>query len=48
MNIIEHQRIEAITTDGIHWDIYVREADLVKDTANGKRVQTSEIRSILN
>ena len=44
MNIIEHEGAEAVTTDGVHWDIYVRDAELVKDLANGKRVQTSEIR----
>jgi len=44
MNIIEHQGAEAVTTDGIHWDIYVRDAELVKDIAHAKRVQTSEIR----
>jgi hypothetical protein len=44
MNIIEHKGAEAVTTDGIRWDIYVRDTELVKDIANGKRLQTSEIR----
>jgi hypothetical protein len=44
MNIIEHQGAEAVTTDGIHWDIYVRDTDLVEELANSKRIQTSDIR----
>ena len=44
MNIIECQGAEAVTTDGIHWDIYVRDTGLVEDIANGHKVQTSDIR----
>jgi hypothetical protein len=44
MNIIEFEAAEAVTTDGIHWDIYVRDAELVKDMPNSRRVQTSDIR----
>ncbi len=44
MNIIECQGAEAVTTDGRHWDIYVRDTALVADIANGHRVQTSDIR----
>ena len=44
MNIIECQGAEAVTTDGLHWDIYVRDTDLVEDIANSNKVQTSDIR----
>ena len=44
MNIIEFEAAEAVTTDGIHWDIYVRDAELVRDMPNSQRVQTSDIR----
>ena len=44
MNIIECQGAEAVTTDGRHWDIYVRDTDLVEDIDNGHKVQTSDIR----
>jgi len=44
MNIIEHQGAEAVTTDGEHWDIYVRDTTLVEDLANARKVQTSDIR----
>jgi hypothetical protein len=44
MNIIEYQGAEAVTTDGLHWDIYVRDTTLVEDLADGHKVQTSDIR----
>jgi hypothetical protein len=44
MNIITYQGAEAVTTDGVHWDIYVRDTELVQDLANSSRVQTSDIR----
>lgn len=44
MNIIEYQGAEAVTTDGRHWDIYVRDTGLVEDIANAHKVQTSDIR----
>lgn len=44
MNIIEFEAAEAVTLDGIHWDIYVRDAELVKDLPNSHKVQTSDIR----
>ena len=34
MNIIAYQGAEAVTTDGVHWDIYVRDTELVQDLAN--------------
>ena len=44
MNVIEYQGAEAVTTDGLHWDIYVRDTELVRDIEQGARVQTSDIR----
>ncbi|MGD2075235.1 MAG: hypothetical protein PVI91_00890 [Gammaproteobacteria bacterium] len=44
MNIIEYQGAEAVTTDGVHWDIYVRDFELVEDLADSHKVQTSDIR----
>jgi hypothetical protein len=44
MNIIEFQGAEAVTTDGIHWDIYVRDLELVQDIQHNARIQTSDIR----
>jgi hypothetical protein len=44
MNIIAYQGAEAVTVDGVHWDIYVRDTELVQDLANSNRVQTSDIR----
>lgn len=44
MNIIEFEAAEAVTIDGLHWDIYVRDAELVRDMPNSSRVQTSDIR----
>jgi hypothetical protein len=44
MNIIEYQGAEAVTTDGAHWDIYVRDTELVADISDAHRVQTSDIR----
>jgi hypothetical protein len=44
MNIIECQGAEAVTTDGRHWDIYVRDTGLVEGIANSHKVQTSDIR----
>ncbi|TNF35742.1 MAG: hypothetical protein EP315_05305 [Gammaproteobacteria bacterium] len=44
MNIIEFEAAEAVTLDGVHWDIYVRDAELVKDLPNSHKVQTSDIR----
>lgn len=44
MNIIEQDGAEAVTVDGRHWDIYVRDLSLVQDLAAPGPVQTSEIR----
>jgi hypothetical protein len=44
MNVIEHEGAEAVTIDGRHWDIYVRDTALVEDLADSHKVQTSDIR----
>jgi hypothetical protein len=44
LQIIAYASAEAVTTDGVHWDIYVRNDELVKDLENSKKVQTSDIR----
>lgn len=44
INVISFQSAEAVTTDGVHWDIYVRNAELADDLDNPAQVQTSEIR----
>jgi len=44
MHIIEHDGAEAVTLDGVRWDIYVRDLALVRDLSVATRVQTSEIR----
>jgi hypothetical protein len=44
MNVIAFQGAEAVSTDGVHWDIYVRDTELVEDLANSSKVQTSDIR----
>lgn len=44
INIIEYESCEAVSMDGVHWDIYVQDADLVSDIDDDIRVQTSDIR----
>lgn len=44
LNIIEYESAEAVSMDGVHWDIYVRDADLVNDIESDTRIQTSDIR----
>lgn len=44
MNIIAYEGAEAVTIDGLHWDIYVRDMELVRDLESAQPVQTSEIR----
>jgi heat shock protein HspQ len=39
MNIIEHEGAEAVTTDGLHRDIYVRDTTLVEDLADSHMVR---------
>lgn len=44
LNIISYASAEAVTTDGVHWDIYVHDDALVKDLQDSYKVQTSDIR----
>jgi hypothetical protein len=44
LNIVSYASAEAVTTDGVHWDIYVRNDELVKDLEDSYKVQTSDIR----
>lgn len=44
MNIIEYKGAEAVSLDGIHWGIYVRNRDLIKDINIQGCIQTSDIR----
>jgi len=44
MNVIRYQSAEAVTTDGIHWEIYVSNDELRKGLDPHAHVQTSDIR----
>lgn len=44
LQTIAYASAEAVSTDGVHWDIYVRNDELVKDLENSHKVQTSDIR----
>ena len=44
MNIIEYADAEAVTTDGVNWDIYVRDSELLLGLDNRRKIQTSDIR----
>ena len=44
MNIIEYKGAEAVTQDGINWDIYVKNNELIKDLSSTKNIQISDIR----
>lgn len=44
MHIIRYASAEAVTTDGVHWDIYVSNDALLRDLPQDCRVQTSDIR----
>jgi len=44
MNIIEYKGAEAVTLDGVNWDIYVKNRELVKGLDSQKNVQISDIR----
>ena len=43
MNCISYKSADAITTDGVHWDIYVTDDELLAGL-EGKNILTSEIR----
>lgn len=44
VNVIEYGSAEAVTMDGIHWDIYVTNDELIEDISDQVKVQTSDIR----
>lgn len=44
VHVIRHASAEAVTTDGVHWDIYVSNDALVADLPQDCQVQTSDIR----
>ena len=44
LNTIVYASAEAVTTDGVHWGIYVRDDELVKDLPNSHKIQTNDIR----
>ena len=44
VNIIRYKSAEAVTSDGIHWDIYVSNDSLLDGLEHGKSVQISDIR----
>jgi len=43
MNFITYESAEAVTTDGVHWDIYVTDGELLEGL-EGKNILTSDIR----
>ena len=43
-NTVKYQSAEAVSTDGINWDIYVSNDLLLQDLDTDKRIQTSDIR----
>lgn len=44
VHVIRHASAEAVTTDGVHWDIYVSNDALLADLPPDCQVQTSDIR----
>jgi hypothetical protein len=44
VHVIRYASAEAVTTDGVHWDIYVSNDALLRDLPQDSRVQTSDIR----
>lgn len=44
MNVIRYDSAEAVTTDGIHWEIYVSNEELLKGLDSDRYIQTSDIR----
>ena len=44
VNIIRYQYAEAVTSNGVHWDIYVSNDSLLDGLVNKGSVQTSDIR----
>ncbi len=44
VHTIRYASAEAVTSDGVHWDIYVSNDALVRDLGDARRIQTSDIR----
>ncbi len=44
MNIIEYKGAEAVTIDGVNWDIYVRDMSLTRDIEQSPNMLITEIR----
>ncbi len=48
INVIKYKAAEAVTTDGVRWDIYVKNESLLSDVHGkhhpSKKIQVSEIR----
>lgn len=44
MNIIAYRGAEAVTIDGVHWDIYVKDMSLTADLDAAPNMLISEIR----
>lgn len=44
LNTIRYESAEAVTLDGVHWDIYVSNEKLLDDLHQSHRVQVSDIR----
>ncbi len=44
INTIRYESAEAVTADGVHWDIYVSNESLQRDLAGRGRTQVSDIR----
>ena len=43
MNVIRFEAAEAVTTDGLKWEIYVNNDDVLKGLPTGQYIQTSDI-----
>lgn len=44
MNCVRYRSADAVSVDGVHWDIYVSNEDLMKDLPDGQRPQINDIR----
>ncbi len=44
VHVLRFQSAEAVTTDGMHWDLYVANDELLKGLPRHKKIQTSDIR----
>jgi len=44
VNIIRYKSAEAVTSDGIHWDIYISNDSLLDGLDNNRSIQISDIR----